>query len=196
MTKLDFSWGFGGVWELIRVANSYIEDRQPWALDKAGDATATAEVLGDCLEALRIVALLASPLIPNAAAELWRRLGLAGRPKTRGLPKPPAGGGLPAGARLEKGAPLFPRLETCVTWVDSHCHLQSLSDPGGAIERAAGGRRPAGMVCVGTDLETSRQAIELAARSSGRACNGRPASARRNEVGRRMGAARSARRIR
>ncbi len=49
------------------------------------------------------------------------------------------------------------------SWVDSHCHLQSLSDTEGAIERA----REAGvtaMVCVGTDLETSRQAIELAAR--------------------------------
>lgn len=51
------------------------------------------------------------------------------------------------------------------SWVDSHCHLQSLDDPGGAIERA----RAAGvtaMVCVGTDLETSRQAIDLAARHS------------------------------
>jgi TatD DNase family protein len=50
-----------------------------------------------------------------------------------------------------------------VTWVDSHCHLYSLTDPEGAIERA----RDAGvtaMVCVGTDLETSRQAIDLAAR--------------------------------
>jgi len=49
------------------------------------------------------------------------------------------------------------------SWVDSHCHLYSLTDPEGAIERA----REAGvteMVCVGTDLETSRQAIELAAR--------------------------------
>jgi methionyl-tRNA synthetase len=111
MEKLDFSWGFGGVWELIRAANSYIEERQPWALDKAGDATATAEVLGDCLEALRIVALLASPLIPNAAAELWRRLGLAGRPEDARLPDAAGWGRLPAGSRLEKGAPLFPRLE-------------------------------------------------------------------------------------
>jgi TatD DNase family protein len=50
-----------------------------------------------------------------------------------------------------------------VKWVDSHCHLYSLTDPAGAIERA----REAGvtaMVCVGTDLETSRQAIDLAAR--------------------------------
>ena len=50
-----------------------------------------------------------------------------------------------------------------MTWVDSHCHLQSLSDPEGGIERA----RAAGvaaMVCVGTDLDTSRQAVELAGR--------------------------------
>jgi TatD DNase family protein len=48
------------------------------------------------------------------------------------------------------------------SWVDSHCHLQSLDDPGDAMERArvAG---VVGMVCVGTDLETSRRAVELAA---------------------------------
>lgn len=48
-------------------------------------------------------------------------------------------------------------------WIDSHCHLHSLSDPDGALERA----RAAGVdriVCVGTDLDTSRQAVELAAR--------------------------------
>jgi methionyl-tRNA synthetase len=111
MEKLDFSGGFGEVWGLIRAANAYIEDRQPWALHKAGDATATAEVLGDCLEALRIVALLTSPVIPNAATELWRRLGLPGRPEDERLPDAARWGGLPAGSRLEKGAPLFPRLE-------------------------------------------------------------------------------------
>jgi TatD DNase family protein len=49
------------------------------------------------------------------------------------------------------------------SWVDSHCHLQSLADADAAIERA----RAAGvteMACVGTDLETSRQAVELATR--------------------------------
>ena len=50
-----------------------------------------------------------------------------------------------------------------MTWVDSHCHLYSLTDSDAAIERS----REAGvtaMVCVGTDLDTSRQAIELAGR--------------------------------
>jgi methionyl-tRNA synthetase len=67
--------------------------------------------LGDCLEVLRVVALLASPVIPRAAGELWSRLGLAGRPEDARLPDAAAWGQLLAGAQLEKGAPLFPRKE-------------------------------------------------------------------------------------
>ena len=103
---------FGAVWQLIRDANAYIEEQQPWATHKAGDAAATAAVLGDCLEALRIVALLASPVIPRAAAELWRRLGLAGTPEEQRLPDAARwGAAATAGNALEKGAALFPRLE-------------------------------------------------------------------------------------
>ena len=100
------------MWDLIRATNAYIEEHAPWALNKAGDTQAVAEVLGDCLEALRIVALLASPLIPRAAAELWRRLGLPGTPEEQRLPEAAGWGGLPAGSALEKGSPLFPRIET------------------------------------------------------------------------------------
>jgi methionyl-tRNA synthetase len=109
LTRLDFASGFNSVWELIRAANAFIEDSKPWELNKQGDAAAVAAVLGDCLESLRIVALLASPVIPNAAGELWRRLGLPGRPEDERLPEAAGWGRLPAGARLDKGAPLFPR---------------------------------------------------------------------------------------
>jgi methionyl-tRNA synthetase len=68
-------------------------------------------VLGDCLEALRIVALLASPVIPRAAGELWRRLGLDGSPADQRLPEAGAWGLGPTGTSLEKGDPLFPRIE-------------------------------------------------------------------------------------
>ena len=83
MARLDFAGATTAVWDLLRATNAYIEDRQPWALAKQGEATAAAEVLGDCLEALRVVALLASPVIPRAAGELWRRLGLPGRRRRR-----------------------------------------------------------------------------------------------------------------
>lgn len=47
------------------------------------------------------------------------------------------------------------------TWFDSHCHLQSLDDPKAALARAevAGVDR---VLVVGTDLESSRAAIDLA----------------------------------
>ena len=109
LSRLDFASGFAAVWDLIRATNSFIEDRAPWALNKAGDSEAVARVIGDCLESLRIVALLTSPAIPNAAGELWRRLGLAGRPEDQRLPAAAAWGQLPAGSKLEKGEPLFPR---------------------------------------------------------------------------------------
>ena len=50
------------------------------------------------------------------------------------------------------------------TWVDSHCHLQSLeggADP--ALERARASG-VAWVVCVGTDLASTRAAVDLAAR--------------------------------
>ncbi len=112
MARLDYSNGFGAVWDLIGATNSYIEDRQPWALNKSGDAAQTAAVLGDCLEALRVVALLASPIIPRATEELWRRLGYATPITDERLPDAAGWGLLPAGATLDKGAPLFPRIET------------------------------------------------------------------------------------
>ena len=151
LDQLDFATGFGAVWELIRATNAYIEDREPWKLHKAGDTAATAAVLGDCLEALRIVALLASPVIPRAAAELWRRLGLPGDPNDQRLPAAAEWGLLPAGIPLEKGASLFPRIDPpsdprpaetgeAVIWVDSHCHLQMAAGRGGRDARSGPGR--------------------------------------------------------
>ena len=135
MEELDYASGFGAVWELIRATNSYIEERQPWALNKAGDADAVAAVLGDCLEALRIVALLASPSIPRAAAELLAPARPAGHAGGAAAPGG-AGVGRPARGRAAgEGRPAVPPDRECeadppsVTWVDSHCHLR-LGDRG------------------------------------------------------------------
>ncbi|HEV2310032.1 MAG TPA: methionine--tRNA ligase [Acidimicrobiia bacterium] len=111
MARLDFAAGLAAVWDLIRAANAYLEAEEPWRLHKT-DVAATAAVLGDCLEALRVIALLASPAIPRASAALWRRLGLPGTPEDERLPEGAAWGRGPAGTTLDKGQPLFPRLET------------------------------------------------------------------------------------
>ena len=79
------------------------------ALHKAGDAAAVDAVLGDCLEALRIVALLASPLIPRAAGELWRRLGLSGAPEDQRLPEAAAWGWSNGWLRAKKSSGVITR---------------------------------------------------------------------------------------
>ena len=112
MDRLDYSAAYFHLWELIRAANSYIEDQEPWKLHKAGETGKVAAILGDCLETLRVVAVLASPAIPGACAELWQRLGLERSPEDQRLPDAAAWSGAPAGTPLVKGAALFPRKES------------------------------------------------------------------------------------
>ncbi len=94
-------------WRLLRDTNGFLEDAEPWKLEPGPEVDA---VLGDALEVLRIVAVLASPAIPGAAAEVWRRIGLDGSPDDQRLPTAARWGGYPAGSLVEKGPPLFPRL--------------------------------------------------------------------------------------
>jgi methionyl-tRNA synthetase len=93
-------------WRLIRETNAYLETNEPW---KADPGPAVDAVMGDALEALRVVALLAWPAMPSSADELWRRIGLEGSPADQRLPDAARWGGYPGGLRVEKGAPLFPR---------------------------------------------------------------------------------------
>jgi methionyl-tRNA synthetase len=93
-------------WRLIREANAHLEANEPW---RAEPGPAVDAVLGDALEALRIVAVLASPAMPGACAEVWRRIGLAGSPLDERLPGAAAWGGYPGGLRVTRGEPLFPR---------------------------------------------------------------------------------------
>ena len=66
--------------------------------------------MGDALEALRIVAILASPAVPESAQKVWERIGLPGQVSDQRLPDAAAWGGYPGGLSVVKGEPLFPRL--------------------------------------------------------------------------------------
>ncbi|HLT15937.1 MAG TPA: methionine--tRNA ligase [Acidimicrobiales bacterium] len=95
-------------WRLIHETNSLLEDAEPWKMDPGPEVDA---VLGDALEAVRIVSILASPAIPRAAAEAWRRIGLDGRPEDRRVPDDTTWGAYPGDLPVEKAAPIFPRVK-------------------------------------------------------------------------------------
>jgi methionyl-tRNA synthetase len=93
-------------WQLIRAANAYLEANEPWKKDPGADVDA---VMGDALEALRIVSVLASPAIPRAAQTVWERIGMSGAIDAQRLPDAAAWGGYPGGLPVVKGDPLFMR---------------------------------------------------------------------------------------
>ncbi|MBI2704832.1 MAG: methionine--tRNA ligase [Actinobacteria bacterium] len=94
-------------WKLIREANAHLEAHEPWKLDPGAEVDG---ILGDALEVLRIVAILAIPALPETTAEVWRRIGLEGVPSEQRLPAAARWGQYPGGLAVEKGAALFPRL--------------------------------------------------------------------------------------
>jgi methionyl-tRNA synthetase len=94
-------------WRLVRETNAALEVAEPW---KAEPGPAVDAVLGDALEALRILAILASPALTRASQEIWRRIGLPGRVDDQRVPESLAWGSYPGGLKVERGAPLFPRI--------------------------------------------------------------------------------------
>jgi len=93
-------------WQLIKATNAHLEANEPW---KAEPGPAVDRIMGDALEALRIVAILASPAVPQTAQAVWERIGMSGQVSDQRLPQSAAWGGYPGGLAVEKGDPLFPR---------------------------------------------------------------------------------------
>jgi methionyl-tRNA synthetase len=92
------------VWEIVRHANRYLVEREPWKLSKdEANADLVAGVLAVTADALAAVTALLSPVMPASMQELWSRLGYEGEPI---LDAP-----LAAGNRIRVGESLFPRLE-------------------------------------------------------------------------------------
>ncbi len=113
-----------GLWAFVGDANRLVETEQPWALAKAasgGDDAAAArlrDVLGDLIEACRLVALAAAPYLPSIAPRVLEQLGYAYPYAADGNGGPPLLDELEWGRHagvpgsLGSPSPLFPRLES------------------------------------------------------------------------------------
>ncbi len=75
--QFAFHKGLMATWELISKMNRYIDLTAPWELAKKDSATKQLEtVLYSLLEALRVVAGLIYPVMPDTAATMSKHLGL------------------------------------------------------------------------------------------------------------------------
>jgi methionyl-tRNA synthetase len=94
--------------ELVTHCNQFIDSEKPWALAKQPDEAQRLDaVLYHLADSLRIIAILASPIIPDAARAIFQQLNWAEEIRLADA----VWGKLPDGHVLGQGTPLFPRLE-------------------------------------------------------------------------------------
>ena len=112
MERLELHQGIALAWRLVTQSNVRIDAVKPWELARDGARRAELErELVALAEALRLAALWLSPFIPTSAAEIWRRLGLEHDPARARLDQVRPYDGALRGRKVDKGAPLFPRLQ-------------------------------------------------------------------------------------
>jgi methionyl-tRNA synthetase len=98
-------------WGLIGATNAYLEKTAPWKMEP-GDALEA--VMGNALEAIRLVSILATPAVPQVCATIWTRIGLAGSPTDEVFAASAQWGRYRASLAIQKGEPLFPRIKVSV----------------------------------------------------------------------------------
>jgi methionyl-tRNA synthetase len=78
MDELEITHAAASVFRLIDAANLHIAETAPWALAKdPSQADRLTQVLFDAAEAIRLAAVLLSPIMPKASQEILRRVGAA-----------------------------------------------------------------------------------------------------------------------
>jgi methionyl-tRNA synthetase len=107
----DFDAALDGAWQLVRRANQYIDESEPWKLARdPAQRGQLGTVLYHAAESLRFLSIYLGPFIPASVDKIRAQLG-------QPLLEPGAWrdqatwGGLPAGSRVERAQPIFPRIE-------------------------------------------------------------------------------------
>lgn len=110
MDHMELNQAIKDVWNLIGRANKYIDETAPWILAKdPAQAERLQVVMYNLAEALRIIAILIAPFVPVTAPKIYEQLGL-GKPESFFMADA-VWGKLATGTKVQKGEPLFPRIE-------------------------------------------------------------------------------------
>lgn len=111
MEKMEFSVALTAIGQFVSRSNKYIDETQPWGLAKdESKREELASVMSHLVEALRISSILLQPFLTRTPKKIWEQLGI----QEGELTSWDSGrilGSIPAGTKLVKGDPIFPRLD-------------------------------------------------------------------------------------
>jgi len=110
-TSLRFSNVLEEIWQLIAEADASITLMTPWKLAGNAEQKKNLEtILYDFAEYIRLIVILAHPILPTATEKIWRQLGQYGSPADQKIDQL-RWGGLKFGTRIGKIEAVFPRIE-------------------------------------------------------------------------------------
>ncbi len=111
MEHLEYHNALAQAWELVKRANKYIEESAPWKVAKEGNQEKLGTIMYNLMETLRVTALSIAPFMPFTASAIWSQLGFSDDIQKHSLSETGEWGRIPAGQKVTKGQPLFPRIE-------------------------------------------------------------------------------------
>ena len=136
MDALQFSVALSEIWKLIGDCNRYIDITQPWVLCKSEETLPRLKtVMYYLAECIRAIAVHIYPTMPSTPEKIFSQLGVTD-PALKTWESVQKFGGLKPGAKVEKGAALFPR-------VDVKKELESIAAEKEAAEKAKHPENPA-----------------------------------------------------
>lgn len=112
MNHMEFSVALSSIWQLVSRTNKYIDETQPWILAKNEDQRdQLASVMSHLAESLRYISVMIQPFMTKAPAKIWEQLGIDGNENLTSWVSLKEFGQIPGGTKVQKGQPIFPRLE-------------------------------------------------------------------------------------
>jgi methionyl-tRNA synthetase len=112
LDKLQFHFALATIISAVELLNGFIEEQAPWKLAKTSPVDCQS-VLRELLVCIKLVTFYLVSFMPDTAQTVWMQLGqsddLTAAAK-RFFLKPDVVDLLPAGQKVSKGTPLFPRV--------------------------------------------------------------------------------------
>jgi methionyl-tRNA synthetase len=144
--NLSFARALETIWGVIASADKYLTTEQPWALGNSPEEQSRkATILWTTAELLRIVTVLAHPVMPSSTAKVWLLLALPGSVEAVELDGL-RWGQLAPGKQLGPAQPLFPRVDKneAIERIEAMANEELNPPPATQAAKATASANPAG----------------------------------------------------
>jgi len=111
MDDMQFSVALTSIWQLVSRTNKYIDETAPWVLSRDEEQRERlGNVMAHLAESLRVVAVMTQPFLTQSPTDIFKQLGIKAE-SLQTWESVYEQGNIQAGTKIQKGEPLFPRLD-------------------------------------------------------------------------------------